>query len=968
MKPHRSHFVSLFALAASVMSSPHLGWAQGTQRPAGPPGALQPAGPKLPAAQAAPGAVAPGAAPPAAAPPGTMSLGDVAQHPELTKMPKGFVDFTIEEGDLAELITTISTITGKRFIYGGKVRNIKVNIYAPKNQRITPAEAYQTFLSVLETNGLTVIPHGKFLKIVESAGVATQTTPLYNTGQPVPAEDRYVTRLYRLSHVSAEEVTTLLTKFKSKDADISVYAPGNLLILTDTAANIRRMLELVEEIDVGGAGDQLWVEPIHYTTATEMAQRVNDIFDVKAAAAPAPGKPPGVGAAGGDMRITKIIPEDRTNTLVIVGTERAYLRVLELVRRLDVPNTGEGEVHVLPLQHAMAEELAATLNAILAGAPGAAKTPGSAPTAPGQAGIFEGAVKLTADKASNSLVITSSLRDYGALRNVIDRLDMPRRQVFIEAVIMDLSVDHSTKLGINYHAGANPSLLTDQQSLVYGGLNPLSTIGLPNPTELQGLALGVRGPAIEGTANLLGTGISIPAFGVTLNAIATSGDANVLATPHIIATDNVAAEINVGENIPLQTNAGGFPGGLPAMPGATGAAAAAMPMMGGFGFGGFAAPRQDVGTKIKVVPHINDSDEVRLELTEEISERGAASGTLGAVSITKRNAQTTVVVQDQQTVVIGGLMRDAVTTTEKKIPILGDIPVLGFLFRSSERGKRKTNLLLILTPYVIRDQTDLRSVFERKMQERQEFLDRYFVFSDQKHYEPPLDYSRTSGLVEMIRQSYLGLAERRRLEEETRPRELRVHDAQQAIEMPLAPTPGIGGRHAPGPAAPPPPAGTVPPGAPGGIAPAPAPGAPGAAGAAPGGAPAAPVAPPAAGAPPATVPVPVPMPIVPGGAAPIVPPPATPPPPPGAPPGAAPAPPPPGAAPPPPPPGAAPPPTPPGAAPPPPQQRTEMGSHRIELSRLGAPPAAALVPPLGSIAAARTDSRVPGQASLRPDE
>ena len=133
-----------------------------------------------------------------------MSLGDVQQHPELTKMPKGLVDFTIEEGDLSELITTISTITGKRFIYGGKVRNIKVNIYAPKSQKVTVQEAYQVFLSVLDTNGLTVIPHGKFLKIVESAGVATQTTPLYNTGQPVPPDDRYVTRLYRLAHVSAD--------------------------------------------------------------------------------------------------------------------------------------------------------------------------------------------------------------------------------------------------------------------------------------------------------------------------------------------------------------------------------------------------------------------------------------------------------------------------------------------------------------------------------------------------------------------------------------------------------------------------------------------------------------------------------------------------------------------------------------------------------------------------------------------
>jgi general secretion pathway protein D len=766
----------------------------------------------------------------------------------MIKPPNYMVDFTIEDGDLAELITTISTITGKRFIYGGKIRNIKVNIYAPKNHKISVAEAYQTFLSVLETNGLTVIPHGKFLKIVESAGVATQVTPLYGAAQPVPPDDRYVTRMYRLGHVSADEVATLLGKFKSKDGDITVYSPGNLLIITDTAANIRRLLQLVEDVDVGGVGDQVWVEPIHYTTATDIAQRLNDIFDVKAAAGPPGGK--AAASSMSDMRITKIIPEDRSNSLIIVATERAYLRVLELIRRLDVPQSGEGEVHVLPLQHAMAEELATTLNTILTGAAAGAKP---APAAGGGApsGIFEGAVKVTADKATNSLVITSSLRDYGALRNVIDRLDKPRRQVFIEAVIMDLSVDHSTKLGLNYHAGDNPALLSDRQSLVYGGLNPMTSILLPTPDNLQGLALGVRGPEINGTSNLLGTGISIPAFGVVLNALATSGDANVLATPHIIATDNVAAEINVGENIPLQTNMGGMTG----LPGATGTNTAATGMMGmmGMGYGGFSAPRQDVGTKIKVIPHMNDSDEVRLELTEEISERGASSGTLGAVSITKRNAQTTVVVQDQQTVVIGGLMRDAVTRSDKKIPILGDIPVLGFLFRSSEKSNRKTNLLLVLTPYVIRDQNDLRQVFERKMRERQEFLDRYFVFSDQKDYEPPHDYSRANGLVEDIRQTYLTVDDRRRLEEETKPRDVRTHDAQQPIEMPLPLRGGVRGPVAAPPAA-------------GGAA-APAAGAPAAAAGAPGAVPG-PGAPPAA-PPPAVAP-----------AAPAGPPPAAPPPPP----------------------------------------------------------------------------------------
>ncbi|MCC6648017.1 MAG: type II secretion system secretin GspD [Polyangiaceae bacterium] len=695
------------------------------------------------------------------------------------KTPGGAVQVNFSDVDLPDLLQWISGITGRRFIYGAKVRSIKVTLYSP--HPVSVDEAYKVFLVALDTNGLTVIPHGRFLKIIETTGgVHGHVTPVYGAGQPVPAEERYVTRIYRLHHIGADEATGILNTFKSKEANVTPYAPGGLVIITDTGANIRRLLRIVEEIDVGTAGEQIFVEPVHYGTATEFVQRLNEIFDIKPAAAGA-----AKGPTTGDMRITKIIADDRSNSLIIVATERSYLRILEVIKRLDVPITGEGEIHVLPLQHAMAEELAPVLNQIIGGT-SAPKTAKPAPGASGQApSVLEGGAKITADKATNSLIITASLRDYAQIRTVIDRLDQPRRQVFIEAVIMDLSVDHSNKLGLGYHAGGAPKLIGSDPSLVYGGFNPLQSIGLPNdPSQLQGLALGVRGPAIDGTSNLLGTGITIPAFGIVLNALATTGDANVLATPHIIATDNVPAEINVGENIPLQTNLGGsLPTG---MLGAQGAAATgALGALGGFGGFGFgAAPRQDVGTKIKVTPHMNDSNEVRLELQEEISERGASSGALGVVSITKRTANTSVVVQDQQTVVIGGLMRDAYTSSKRKIPILGDIPLLGALFRSTETAKRKTNLLLVLTPYVIRDQNDLRTVFERKMQERQEFLDRYFVFSDQTTYEPPRDFSRLNGLLEDIRQAYRALDEKKRLVETTRPKDKKTHEPREPLAMP----------------------------------------------------------------------------------------------------------------------------------------------------------------------------------------
>jgi general secretion pathway protein D len=690
---------------------------------------------------------------------------DTAYRPK----PMGHrIKFNLQDADLSELVNHMSGMTGKRFIYDAKLRQIKATVVSPTP--VTLAEAYEAFLSILEANGLTVVPHGAFLKIVDTGGVVNKSTPVYSRGAPVPDSDRMVTRLYRLKNVGSEETAQLLNKFKSKDGDISTYAPGRLLIMTDTGSNVRRMIRIVEELDVGGAGSHMWIEPVHYGTAADLAKRINELFEL--GKPPAAGQPPG--SAGG---LGKVVADDQTNSLIIVGTEDSYLKLLELMKRIDAKLSTNGSAHVLPLQHAVAEELAAVVTQMLAGE---RKEKG-----PAAADLFENEIKVTADKATNSLVITATGRDYASLRLVIDQLDQPRRQVFIEAVIMDVSVDHKNQLGLSYHAGGLAQIGSDRDSLFYGGLDPMTTIGTPSTTDLQGLALGVRGPEISGSNQLIG--VSVPAFGVVLNALATSGDANVLATPHILATDNVAAEISVGENIPLQENIGGSTSS--ALQSSTGTSTttstALSALTGSYGLG-FSSPRQDVGTKIKVMPHINESSQVRLEIDEEISERGATSGTLGAVSITKRTAKTTIVVSDQQTVVIGGLMRDAVTTSKSSIPVLGDLPVLGVLFRKTTDEKRKTNLLLILTPYVVRDQTDLRRIFERKMQERQEFLDRHFVFANEK-WTPPQDYAHTNGLVEDIRQAYRELDERRRLEEESTEVRPVLHEPSEAVEISTSP-------------------------------------------------------------------------------------------------------------------------------------------------------------------------------------
>ena len=682
--------------------------------------------------------------------------------------PRTRVTFNLEDAELPDLVRLISNMTGRRFILPTKLRSIKATVFAPT--KVTVAEAYQAFLSVLEVNGFTVVPAGRYLKIVETAQIERQPIPMYEDGSAIPVSDRYITRIHHLEHTSAEDVTNLLQRFLSRTGNITSYGPTNMLIITETGANLQRMLRLIAAIDLPRSGTQTWIEPIHYANAGELAARLLEIFAVDTAqGGPSPTPRPAASTAGtnqpaliggvpGEPNIRNIIADERTNSLIIIATERAYLHILEMIRQLDLPLEGEGRIHVHYVQHGAAADIAGALTALVGGTSVSGATASPAARAQAQARraaapitaatLFEGAIAVTAYEPSNALVITSSLHDYTALKSVIERLDAPRKQVFIEAVVMELGVERTSDLGFAFHGGAG-NFPTDG-SLSLFGFNAPSSIDITQ-NNLTGLALGVRGPTIENSQQLVG--FSVPGFGVVMTALASSGDADVLSTPHIIAIDNTEAEISVGENIPLQTN--GVAPGTFAGAGSLGALAQAsaggqdLGSLAGLAGGLGSVARQDVGTTIRVVPHINENNEVRLEIEEEISEQGATSGTLGVVSISRRTARTEVMIRDQQTIVIGGLMRDAIQNKEDKVPVLGDIPILGALFRKTSKNKRKTNLLLILTPYIIRDPGDLREIFERKMQERQQMIDRYFVFGEDK-FEPHIDYSRTRGLVSEI--------------------------------------------------------------------------------------------------------------------------------------------------------------------------------------------------------------------------
>ena len=661
--------------------------------------------------------------------------------------PGSLITFNLEDADLTELVWSVSDLTGQRFIVPSKLRTVKATVIAPT--KVTVAEAYQAFLSVLEVNGYTVVPSGPYLKIEATEGIEKAAIPLYVNGEVPPASDRFITRIHHTDHVASDDIVGLLERFPSPEGSIVSYRPTNMLVITDTARRIERMLAIIEAVDLPRTTTQTWLEQIHYARASELGSRLLEVLPAGSA-----------GTEHGESGVRNIIADDRTNSLIIIATEPAYLRILELTRLLDVALEGDGRVHLHYVQHGSASDIAGALTGIVASATqpprldGAENVgrgpPGRRPSRPPQSprqtvtgSLLDGEIAITAYEPANALLIASSFHDYAALKHVIESLDAPRKQVFIEAVVMELAVERSSDVGVAFHGGGG-DFPTDG-SLTLAGFNPLSSLDVTQ-NDLTGLALGVQGPTIANSQQLVG--FSVPAFGVVVTALAAAGDADVLSTPHIIAIDNTEAEISVGENIPLQTNASTTLADFEGL-GTTGTEGEDLGALAGLAGGVGSVARQDVGTTIRITPHINENDDIRLEIEEEISEQGVTSGTLGVVSINRRTARTEVMVRDQQTIVIGGLIRDTLADGEDKVPVLGDVPILGALFRRASKQRRKTNLLLILTPYVIRDPSDLHEILERKLQERQQVIDRYFVFGDDR-FEPYIDYSRARGLVAEI--------------------------------------------------------------------------------------------------------------------------------------------------------------------------------------------------------------------------
>ena len=741
------------------------------------PVAAQP-GPRRPPAPPAP------APAPAAAPAGKdrqIVPGGAAAAPEggARRVPtcdevrrKAHYGIYFDKVEIEKLVQTVSDATCKTFILPENIRG-KISIIGPENGKVEvdSEQFYAAFLAALDSNSLAIYPSGRFLKIVDKQRAKQFPIPtVMDPSEAYTLNEQMITRMFKVKYVEIEQLRGVLQQLVTPSGDTIPFQPDTIII-NDLGSNMHRLEKIVEQLDTRASTDEVRVIQIQYATAQEIADKVQKLFESKtprpgqrpgSIAPPAPpvnasAVPPGGASAPdvatGPATLSQLIPDERTNKIIVIASPAAFNRILSLIKELDIPITGGGRINVYYLENANAEDIASTLQSLAQGTANRPKMPAPPQAPPGAprgavtaAELFAGEVKISADKSTNSLVIIASQNDYRNLVAVIEKLDIPRRQVFVEAVIMEVNLDRSSEFGLNMHTGY--SLNTGQGSLPVLVGTKYTKQGLPpsfsvaNLANFGGFLAGLQGPAIPELAKL---GLDIPAFGVVMHAMQQSSDVNVLSTPHLLTSDNEEAEITVGQNVPFQ--AGFSPSSLGSLGGIAGQAGLPSSLTSSLGgLGSMFAPitRQNVELKLSIKPQINESDFIRMVISEQTEEIASSDPVLGPTT-SKRSAKTTVVAKDQETVVLGGIMQDRTIESVSKVPLLGDIPILGNLFREQSKKKVKTNLLLFLTPYIIRDQGDFRRIFERKMKERQQFVEQFY--GQVPGYDVAIDFSRKMGPV-----------------------------------------------------------------------------------------------------------------------------------------------------------------------------------------------------------------------------
>ncbi|MCL2325714.1 MAG: type II secretion system secretin GspD [Proteobacteria bacterium] len=661
------------------------------------------------------------------------------------------ITLDFRDAELSDVVKLMSAQTGRNFIIADSLRaGKKITIISPNP--VSQVEAYQAFLSALQMNGLTVVQSGRFYKIVETAvGVKEPIAPTFDDAR-VANNDALVTHIISLEFIEATQMKPVLEQLKTTAGVIIDYAPSNTLIITDTGASVNRMLSFIRRMDNGSNdGEKIWVYPVQYASVTDMERLLSQVFQIQTAGRG--GQPAASAASSGseDIRISQIVADERTNKLIIVANERSYEKMKRLILKLDVEIPDSGKINVIHLQNSEASEIYSALNQIISDmSANNARSGGQGNAQTSQRTLQGENISVVANPSTNDLIVVASPRDFLAIKNVIRELDRPRRQVFVEAVIMEVSLERSRDLGVAMHGGGG-NIFDTSSGFGYAGRTELNSLNSLTPATMflgpgsvPGFLMALAGPSFQ-VGNM-----NIPSIGAVITALQTNTDVNVLSTPTILTLDNQEAEISVGERIPYVTNTGSNLGALAGLAGDQ--SSMVNNILGGGGLGyGTQIERVDVALTLRIKPQINEGGTVRLDIQEEIEEVKPGGTDLGGPSTRMRSLKTVVVVPDQQTVVLGGLVRDSESQSVSKVPLLGDIPVLGYLFRSSHTTIQKQNLLLMLTPYIIESNADLEKISQRKQKEREEFL--AFFGRKDLGYVRSVNFDKKHGLLEDIRQS-----------------------------------------------------------------------------------------------------------------------------------------------------------------------------------------------------------------------
>ena len=568
------------------------------------------------------------------------------------------------DSDIEEVIKFVADVTGKTVVIDPRVKGrVKVISAEPLNQ----ADLYDLFLSILEIQGFTAIEVGDVVRIVPRKDARTSAVPV--VARSSFGDDAYITQVIQLENVSAAKVLPVLRPLAPQHAHLAAYAPSNAIIISDTVANITRLREVIRRLDRAGVSETDII-PLKFAQATEMVQMLQTLQKTDAQDAPQSSK-------------IEMVADKRSNSILVTGDDVRRKRISDLISRLDVPTEQSGNVRVIYLEYANAEDVAEVLSKIVSNISQLEPEGGNAAAGGGAANA-----NVEADPSTNSLLITADTSTLESLLPVIDRLDIRRAQVLVEGIIVEVSGDLDRQLGVEWAAFKDGSILS--ASL--------------NSGSLAGIAADVLGNTANSLGGLVGQSIGFgdvdtndPGrinFGGLIRLLQTSSEANILSTPSLLTTDNNTASISIGNNVPFVT--GSFSGTDGTNPFQT-------------------IERRDVGILLSVTPQISEGNTLVLDIEQEVSSVNTTNVSGASDLITsERKISTQVIANDGETIILGGLIRDEVQETRTKMPLLGDIPVLGWLFRSDATNVDKSNLMVFLRATIVRTAEELQGATAQK--------------------------------------------------------------------------------------------------------------------------------------------------------------------------------------------------------------------------------------------------------------